>query len=92
MARKRKGAVGVGKGTMCNICGLNCGKGGALSKHLQSVHYIDYKAYKTCFQGSGTVLLDKWTKTEGRIKKIPVLIHVLVRRVVNNPGERGVAR
>lgn len=92
MAGKRKGAVGMGKGSMCNICGLNCGKGGPLSKHVKAVHRIEYEDYKTCFEGDGTTLVDKWIDTGGRNKGTPVLIHVLVRRVVNDPGERGVAR
>lgn len=92
MARRKKGAVRKGKGAHCNICGLNCGKGGGLSRHVEQVHKVKYRAYTTCFKGTGTVLLDKWTDSGGRMHKTPVLIHVLVRRVVTDPGERGVAQ
>jgi hypothetical protein len=27
---------------MCNICGKNCGKGGALKKHVEGAHEVIY--------------------------------------------------
>ena len=51
MSKRRKGAVRRGHGAMCNICGRNCGKGGALKKHIESAHGVEYEAYKTCFYG-----------------------------------------
>lgn len=92
MPRRRKGAVRKGRGSMCNICGMNCGKGGALSKHVEG-HGVDYATYKKCFYDAGhTIIADAW---EGSLKTNggrTVLIHVLVRRVLGDPGKRGVTR
>ena len=61
MAARKKGAVRKGHGTMCNICGINCGKGGPLKKHVEGAHEVDYKQYKACFYGKmKTLLADTW--------------------------------
>jgi hypothetical protein len=46
---------------MCNICGRNCGKGGALKKHVEGAHQVDYDQYKRCFYGNvKTLITDGW--------------------------------
>ena len=62
MAKGRKpGAVRSGHGAMCNMCGKNCGKGGALKKHLEEVHDMEYDDYKKCFYGKAkTILANSW--------------------------------
>ncbi|MCH7547087.1 MAG: hypothetical protein IID30_11875 [Planctomycetes bacterium] len=94
MAKKRKkGAVRPGKGVMCNICGLNCGKGGALKKHVEGTHDVDYDAYKICFYGEAkTVIADAWDDSVATTKGKTVVTHVLVRRFIGDPGPRGATR
>ena len=93
MAARKKGAVRKGHGTMCNICGLNCGKGGALKKHVEGAHNVDYESYKTCFYGNVvTVIADAWDDSVNTVKGQTVISHVLVRRFIGDPGERGVTR
>lgn len=59
--KKRKHAVRSGAGSMCNICGRNCGKGGALKKHIEGSHKVDYSQYKKCFYGCvSTKIADRW--------------------------------
>lgn len=93
MARRKKGAVRKGRGSMCNICGINCGRGGPLRKHVEGAHGISYAAYKTCFYPPKSRSLadawdDKGTTTRGKT----VLIHTLVTRMVGQPGPRGATR
>lgn len=93
MPARKKGAVRRGHGSMCNICGLNCGKGGALSTHVKGAHGIDYGDYLTCFYPDGaTIVADSWdasvTAEDGSIS----VTHVLVRRLIGDPGKRGVTR
>lgn len=93
MARRRKWSVRTGKGVMCNICGLNCGKGGALKKHVEGSHSVGYEAYKTCFYGAAkTVLADSWDDSVSTSSGDTVVVHVLVRRFVQDPGPRGATR
>ena len=42
MARRKKGSVRPGKGAKCGICGMDCGKGGALRTHVEKKHGIPY--------------------------------------------------
>jgi hypothetical protein len=94
MAKKRKkGAVRPGQGVMCNICGLNCGKGGALKKHVEGAHEVDYDAYKKCFYGEvKTVIADTWDDSVSTSAQNTVITHVLVRRFIGDPGPRGATR
>lgn len=90
MLRRKKGAVRRGAGSMCNICGLNCGKGGALRKHIQGAHQVDYAAYKECFYGEvKTLIADTWDDSVQTSGGNTVISHVLVRRFVGHPGPRG---
>jgi hypothetical protein len=76
---------------MCNICGKNCGKGGALRTHLKGEHAIDYQDYRKCFYPAGVlVLADVWDDSAQTVKKQTVIEHVFVRRLIGNPGKRGV--
>jgi len=78
---------------MCNICGLNCGKGGALKKHVEGAHQVDYDAYKKCFYGTvKTILADSWDDTVSTSNGDTVVVHVLVRRFIQDPGPRGATR
>ncbi len=93
MAGRKKGAVRNNQGTMCNVCGLNCGKGGALKKHLEEIHNLDYADYKMCFYGtSRTIIADAWDDSVNTSSGKKAITHVLVRRFVGNPGPRGVPR
>jgi hypothetical protein len=69
---------------MCNICGLNCGKGGALKKHIETRHKpVTYSAYKTCFYKKDVrVLADAWDDSGSTRKGKTVIIHTVVRRFV----------
>jgi hypothetical protein len=49
MPKRIKNAVRKERGTMCNICGKNCGRGGPLKVHLKGAHQIDYDDYKKSF-------------------------------------------
>lgn len=94
MTIKSKGKVAIGKGVMCNICGLNCGKGGALKKHVESAHApVTYEAYKICFYGTvKNILADAWDDSVETSKGKTVVTHVLARRFIREPGPRGVTR
>jgi len=93
MGRRKKGAVRQGEGSMCNVCGLNCGKGGGLKKHIEGAHSVSYDDYKTCFVGSAkTVIADSWDDSVMTAGGKSVITHVLVRRFVRTPNRRGVPR
>lgn len=93
MARRKKGAVHKGRGAMCLICGLNCGKGGALWSHVEKTHAIKYDKYVYCFEGEArTVIADSWDDSVKTASGKTVVTHVLVRRFVRHPGSRGVPR
>lgn len=93
MSRARKGAVRRGQGVMCNICGRNCGKGGALKRHVEGAHQVDYDQYKRCFYGNvKTLITDGWDDSVSTTNGQTVITHVLVRRFVGDPGPRGATR
>lgn len=93
MARRRKYAVRQGSGAMCNICGLNCGKGGALKKHIEGTHGVSYEDYNKCFYGKvRTRIADAWDDSVRTHSGDTVITHVLVRRFIGDPGSRGVRR
>jgi hypothetical protein len=93
MARRRKHAVRKGHGSMCKICGRNCGKGAALSTHIKGAHGVDYGDYKKCFEGEvATVIADTWDDNVATSGGKTVMTHVLVRRFVGDPGPRGATR
>lgn len=93
MARRRKGAVRRGHGSMCNICGKNCGKGAALKSHIEGTHKVKYRSYKLCSYGeSKTVIADSWDDSVRTTSGKTVVTHALVRRFVVDPGPRGVTR
>jgi hypothetical protein len=78
---------------MCNICGLNCGKGGALKKHVEGAHDVNYDQYKRCFYGEvKTIIADSWDDSVSTANGRTVVTHVLVRRFVGDPGPRGATR
>jgi hypothetical protein len=76
---------------MCNLCGQNCGRGGALNKHL-SKHGISYAVYKKCFYEGARIITNTWAVSGKTNQNKKVMIHVLVRRVVGEPGPRGVSK
>ena len=94
MAARPKGAVRIGHGVMCNICGINCGKGGALKAHIEGAHPpVTYETYKICFYGKPkNTLADAWDDSVSTKSGNTVLTHVLVRRFVQEPGPRGATR
>ena len=78
---------------MCNICGLNCGKGGPLKKHIEGAHQVSYDDYKKCFYGEAkTILANAWDDTVSTSNNKTVITHVLVRRFIGDPGPRGATR
>lgn len=92
MARRR-GAVRAGRGVMCNVCGKNCGKGGALKTHVEGAHQVDYDDYKRCFYGNvKTLIADGWDGSVTTTGGETVITHVLVRRFIGHPGPRGATR
>lgn len=93
MPQRKKGAVRKGHGSMCNICGRNCGKGGALSRHVLGAHGVSYAAYKACFYPSDSLTIaDSWDHSAVAKNGSPIVTHVLVRRLLGDPGKRGVPR
>lgn len=94
MPRRRKGAVRTGHGAMCNICGKNCGKGGALRKHVEGAHDVRYEDYRICFYNGGAkkVITDAWDDSVSTSGGRAVVMHVLVRRFVRERARRGVTR
>ena len=93
MPGRKRGAVKSGRGTMCNMCGLNCGRGGPLKKHVEGAHGVDYESYKKCYYGTKTrIIADSWDGKGKTPKGNTVLVHVLVRRMVGDPGPRGATR
>lgn len=92
MGRRRKGAVRVGRGSMCNICAKNCGKGGGLKKHVEAAHGIKYDLYKKCFYGANTIIANAWDDSVSTTSGKKAIVHVLVRRFVDYLGPRGVTR
>ena len=95
MARLKKGVVRPGHGTMCNICGLSCGKGGGLAAHLDMKHSVSYDAYKICFFGAERVIMDSWndsiSMSKGGVKK-KMVIHTLVRLFHQDQNSKPVTR
>jgi hypothetical protein len=78
---------------MCSVCGLNCGKGGALKRHIEAAHSIAYDTYKLLFYGDEkTVVVNSWDDSVNTDDGRTVVTHVLVRRFVRDPGARGVPR
>lgn len=54
--KREKGAVRPGHGARCLICGMECGKGGSLKKHVVNTHKVDYEiGYKRCFKGGDVI-------------------------------------
>lgn len=93
MPQRKKGAVRKGQGVMCNICGVNCGKGGALKTHVEGAHDVDYDDYKKCFYGvPKNIIADSWDDTVQTSSGKTVITHVLVRRFTGDPGPRGATR
>ena len=93
MARRKKGAVRQGHGAMCNICGTNCGKGGALKVHIENSHGVSYNDYNTCFYvAASNIIANAWDDSVSTPSGKTVVTHVLVRRFVGDPGPRGVPR
>ncbi len=93
MARRKKGAVRRGRGAMCNVCGKNCGKGGALKTHIEGAHGVDYDDYRKCFYGHAKALFaDGWDESVKTQSGKTVLVHTLVRRFVGSAGPRGATR
>ena len=93
MPGRKKNAVRKGKGTMCNICGKNCGRGGALKVHIKGAHHVEYEDYKKCFYDElKTLLADSWDASVKTTGGKTVITHVLVRRFIGDPGPRGVTR
>ena len=94
MAGRKKGAVRPGHGVMCKICGRNCGKGGALKTHIEGAHFpVTYEAYKACFYGqTQNILADAWDDSVSTTSGKHVVIHILARRFILEPGKRRATR
>lgn len=93
MPKRKKNTVRKGHGTMCNICGKNCGRGAALKKHIEGTHGVTYEHYLICFySNSKNVYADTWNADVKTSSGNKVLIHTLVRRFIGDPGKRGVTK
>jgi hypothetical protein len=81
---------------MCRICGLNCGKGGALKAHIELKHHpVTYDAYNVCFYSAKKELADAWddslsTVVQASGTKRKVIIHTLTRMFLQDPNSRPV--
>lgn len=76
--RRKKGAVRPGHGARCLICGMECGKGGSLARHVRDKHNVDYKlGYKRCFEGGEFLFNDGQSNTIGLNGEIFVYTRVL---------------
>jgi ssDNA-binding Zn-finger/Zn-ribbon topoisomerase 1 len=78
---------------MCNICGKNCGKGGALKKHVEGSHGVECEAYTKCFYTEAkNILANAWDDSVSTSNGQTVITHVLARRFVGDTGPRGATR
>lgn len=93
MSGRKKNTVRKGTGTMCNIYGRNLGRGGPLKRHVEKTHGVRYSAYKKCFYGDvKTLISDSWDDTVQTKGGDTVMVHVLARRFIGDPGPRGATR
>jgi len=96
VAVRKKGAVRKGYGAMCNICGLNCGKGGPLKKHIEGRHPpVTYEAYKACFYPKSLgnkILTNAWDDSVQTSNGSKAVVHVLVRRFIQDKDAKSVTR
>jgi HTH-type transcriptional regulator/antitoxin MqsA len=84
------GAVRKGRGMMCNICGLNCGKSGALRKHVEAAHGLPYERYKDSFYGQGDVVTNAWNRqVDTDNVDAATYTHILVRIFTRRRKARG---
>jgi hypothetical protein len=92
MPRRKKNAVRKGHGVMCNICGTNCGRGGALKTHLKkhSIQYADYQ--NTFYNINREIICDKWAITDHITNKKKTMVHILICKIVGEPGLRGLPK
>ena len=68
-------------------------QGGALKKHVEGSHEIEYEVYKLCFYGiAKTILADAWDDKVSTSSGKKVITHVFVRRYLGDPGIRGATR
>jgi hypothetical protein len=50
------------------ICGMECGKGGSLKKHVEMGHNVNYDlGYKRCFKGGDVVFSKVASDLSGEI-------------------------
>ncbi len=83
MARRKKGAVRPGHGARCLVCGLECGKGGSLRRHVEGSHHVSYHdGYKRCFYG-GDAVLNEFVLN----KAADSLVHIRVLEIPQRPEE-----
>ncbi len=68
-----------GNPARCNICGLVCGRGGALKKHVEGAHKVPYDKYSLCFARGSTTSVDVWEKST-LPNHASSVTHVWVRR------------
>jgi hypothetical protein len=88
--KRKKGEVRTGHGTMCNVCGLNCGKGGALRSHLQAAHNLTYEQYKESYYRHGQVINNSWKETVAIDNEgLATYTHTLVRNFTRQRSKRG---
>jgi hypothetical protein len=76
--KRKKGAVRPGHGARCFICGMECGRGGSLKRHVEATHHVDYAiGYKRCFKGGDVTFAKCMSDPTGetivqiRVLKIP---------------------
>lgn len=80
--KRKKGAVRPGHGARCLICGMECGKGGSLKKHVTMAHNVDYEiGYKRCFKGGDVLSTVCVPNKTGEI--------VVQTRVLKTPAKKG---
>ena len=61
--------------------------------HVEGNHSVPYEHYKTCFcENVETTLADAWDDSVSTHGGRTVIVHVLVRRLIGDPGPRGATR
>jgi hypothetical protein len=91
--RRKKGQVRKGHGTMCNVCGMNCGRGGGLAKHMNAAHQLTYVQYKESYYGHGEVLTNSWNEQVATNNDDEATYtHTLVRVFTRPRSKRGVPK
>jgi hypothetical protein len=69
---------------------MNCGKGGALAKHMKAVHNLTYDQYKDSYYGHADVITNSWNQQVATDnEEEATYTHTLVRVFTRQRSKRG---